>query len=93
MSRRSISSAASAENDSRGLADDLAARHADHLLGGDEDVAQIARILGDDAFGDILDDGREEALHPLQDALAVALLGDRQPIRFRPFVNRGPLAT
>jgi len=54
----------------RGLADDLAARHADHHLGRpvDEDVAQALRILCNDALRDVFDDGGEELLGPLQDA-------------------------
>ncbi len=62
----------------RRLSDDLGSQHADHLFRRpiDENVAQRARILGNDSLGYIFDNGHQELLGPLQNTLPPPLLGE-----------------
>jgi hypothetical protein len=84
-SRCSIRLPISSANSWRRLAHDLPTRLADRLLGGvvDEDIAQIPRILGDNTFAGILDNGCEESFCAQKNAFVQAL-------RRHVFMNRGP---
>src|SRR5260370_10796989 len=84
----------SGEQFAGGLSDQFGTRHADHHLGGlvDKDVTQIARVLGDDAFRYVFDERRQELLGPLQNPLALMLLGNVLMYRHPPAaINRALL--